>query len=291
MDPRLTHTFRRIQIYTHHLAKDVLAGAYRSAFKGKGMEFEEVREYQSGDEIRSIDWNVTARMNRPYIKVFREERELSVNLLVDISSSCRFGSHQEIKSSLIAEIGALLAFSVIGNQDKLGMILFSDEVKKYIPPGKTQRHILRIIRELLAYKPKQDKTNISKALNFFGSLQIKTGICFLISDFLCPDFFKEARLIAQYHDLIAICVRDPLEINLPSFNLVQLQDLESGERDIVDFSSSKLVKEYEDWSENNLLQLKKSLQKIGAGFIDIRTNQPYLPVLQKFFHARGQQRK
>jgi uncharacterized protein (DUF58 family) len=291
MTPELLKTLRRIQFHTTHLAKDVLAGAYRSAFKGKGMEFEEVREYQSGDEIRSIDWNVTARMNHPYVKTFREERELSVNLVVDMSSSCRFGSHQEIKGQLIAEVGALLAFSAIRNSDKLGLILFSDQIEKYVPPGKTQRHILRIIRDILAYKPKHPRTDINKALNFFGNLRAKSSICFLISDFLCDDFSHEALLISKHHDLIAISVRDPFEFELPDFNLVSLKDFETGECDIFDFSNFNLREAYKKSANGGLQDLKHLMQKIGAGFIDIRTDKPYLPVLQQYFLARGQQRR
>jgi uncharacterized protein (DUF58 family) len=291
MTPELFRALRRIQFQTAYLAKDILAGAYRSAFKGKGMEFEEVREYQVGDEIRTIDWNVTARMNHPYVKTFREERELSVNLVVDMSSSCRFGSGSEIKKRLMTEIAAVISFSAIKNNDKLGLIIFSDQIEKYIPPRKSQRHILRIIRELLAFKATNPRTDINKALNYFGSLQTKPSICFLISDFLCEDFSKEAALISKYHDLIAVCVRDPLEEELPPLNLVHLQDLESGETDTLDFSQKSLGTEYQNWAANSRHQLRHLMQKIGAGFIDIRTDKPYLNEIRKFFSARGRTRR
>ncbi len=291
MTPELFRALRRIQFQTSYLAKDILAGAYRSAFKGKGMEFEEVREYQSGDDIRSIDWNVTARMNHPYVKTFREERDLSVNLVVDMSASCDFGSGHQTKKHLITEIAAVIAFSAIKNNDKLGLIIFSDHIEKYIPPGKSQRHILRIIRELIAHKSVHRKTNINAALNYFGSLQTKSSICFLISDFLCNDISKEAMLVAKYHDLIAVCVRDPVEEQLPAFNLVHMQDLESEDSDTVDFSDASLCQAYKKWDEDSRSELKHLMQKIGAGYIDIRTDKPYLNEIRKFFTARGRKRR
>jgi len=287
MTPELFRTIRRIQIHTMQLAKDILAGAYRSAFKGRGMEFEEVREYNPGDDVRSIDWNVTARMNHPYVKTFREERELTVHLVIDVSTSSRFGSQDAIKSHLIAEIGATIAFTAIRNNDKLGLILFSDRVEKYLPPSKSQRHILRIIRDLLIYKPTRPGTDINKALNFLGSLQAKAGICFILSDFICDDFSHEALLVSKHHDLIAICVTDPYEMKLPTLNLVELEDLESGVKGTFDLSNLKANRLFEKHAEARIENIKHLMQKIGAGFIDIRTNLPYLPPIQKFFQLRG----
>jgi uncharacterized protein (DUF58 family) len=287
MTPEISRLIRHIQFRTMLLAKDVLAGAYRSAFKGKGMEFEEVREYIPGDDVRSIDWNVTARMNRPYIKTFQEERELTVHLVVDISTSSRFGSHQKLKCNLIAEIGAAIAFTAIRNNDKLGLVLFSDHVEKYLPPSKSQRHILRIIRELLVYTPTSRGTDINRTLNFVGGLQAKAGICFLISDFMCDDFSHEALLISKHHDLIAICVTDPYEVILPNFNLAELEDLESGVKGIFDLSNLEQRRQFEKNSEARINHIKHLMQKIGAGFIDIRTDQPYMPALHKFFQLRG----
>lgn len=287
MTPEISKLIRQIQFRTMQLAKDVLAGAYRSAFKGKGMEFEEVREYIPGDDVRSIDWNVTARMNHPYIKTFQEERELTVNLVIDVSTSSRFGSHHKLKCNLIAEIGAAIAFTAIRNNDKLGLVLFSDHVEKYLPPSKSQRHILRIIRDLLIYVPTNQGTDINKALNYVGSLHAKTGICFLISDFMCDDFSHEALLISKHHDLIAICVTDPYEIVLPNFNLAELEDLESGVRGTFDLSNLKERRKFEENNADRVKQVKHLMQMIGAGFIDIRTDKPYIPALQKFFQHRG----
>jgi uncharacterized protein (DUF58 family) len=291
MTPELIRTIRRIQFRTMQLAKDILAGSYRSAFKGKGMEFEEVREYTPGDDVRSIDWNVTARMNHPYVKTYREERELTVHLIIDVSTSSRFGSHETLKSQLIAEIGAVIAFSAIKNNDKLGLILFSDRIEKYLPPSNSQRQILRIIRDLLVYKPSQQGTDINKALNFLGSLQAKTGICFLISDFMSADFSHEALLTAKHHDLIAICITDPYEVVLPNLNLAELEDLETGAKGIFDLSNLTARRQFEHDAEARLDQVKHLMQKIGAGFIDIRTNQPYMPPIQKFFQLRGTRKR
>jgi uncharacterized protein (DUF58 family) len=286
MTPDLFKTIRRIQIRTMQLAKDVLAGSYRSAFKGSGMEFEEVREYTPGDEVRSIDWNVTARMNHPYVKTFREERELTVNLVIDVSTSSRFGSHETMKNQLIAEIGAVIAFTAIRNNDKLGLILFSDQIEKYLPPSKNPRQILRIIRDLLIYKPTKRGTQMTKALNFLGSLGTRSGICFLISDFICEDFSHAANLVARHHDLISICVTDPYEVELPSLNLIELEDLESGKKGIFDLSKSKLNDEFKRNSEARIKNIKQLMQHIGGGFIDIRTDLPYMPAIQKFFQHR-----
>lgn len=290
MHTDLFSTIRRIQIRTMRLAKDVLAGAYRSAFKGKGMEFEEVREYLPGDDIRSIDWNVTARMNHPYVKTFREERELAVHLLVDVSTSSRFGSHQQQKCKLIAELGAVIAFTAIKNNDKLGLILFSDRIEKYLPPSKSQRHILRIIRDLLIHEPSGHGTDINLALNYLGSLEAKTGVCFLISDFIAGDFSHEAQLVSRRHDLISMCVTDPYELNLPQINLADLEDLETGEKGVFDLTNLDASLKFQEEAHKRIGNVQKLMQKIGAGFIDIKTNQPYMPVLHKFFQLRGTQR-
>lgn len=291
MTPDLFKTIRRIQIRTTQLAKDILAGAYRSAFKGRGMEFEEVREYQPGDEIRSIDWNVTARMNHPYVKVFREERELTVNLMVDVSTSSRFGSHNAIKSNLIAEIGAVIGFSAIKNNDKLGLILFSDRVEKYLPAGKSQRHILRVIRELLTYKPTRPGTDINAALHFLGQVQAKSCICFLISDFIDGDYAHEALLTTKHHDLIGISVTDPYEVEFPRLNLVEMEDLETGAIGIIDTSNPRVQERFKANAEKRINSTRNQMRKIGAGFIDIRTDKPYMPPLQKFFQFRGRRQR
>lgn len=281
---------RRIQIQTTHLANDLLAGAYRSAFKGKGMEFEEVREYQPGDDVRTIDWNVTARMRHPYVKNFREERDITVMLVVDISASSRFGSYK-LKSELIAEIGAVIAFSAIKNNDRIGLILFSDVVEKYIPPRKGTRHVMRLIRELLLNEPSHRKTNIAVALDFLGSVVPKSGVCFLISDFISPSYAHEAALTAKKHDFITIGITDPYELAFPKTGLIGLQDLETGETQTIDSSDETTQETFKKNAAERLGTHQRLMNKIGAGFIDLRTNQPYLPAIKKFFKIRGKQRR
>ena len=276
----------RIQILSTQLATDVLAGAYRSAFKGLGMEFEEVREYQTGDDIRSIDWNVTARMNHPYIKKFQEERELTVILVVDVSASLRFGSRDQLKSEVVAEIGAALAFSAIKNHDKVGLILFSEIIEKYVPPGKGVRHVLRIIRELLVFKPKQRGSNLKGALAFLGRVQRKAGICFVLSDFLCSDYAHEAALIAQKHDLISICLTDPYENVFPKISLVSLADLESRETSLLDTSVNQTQSQFKEETTLRIKRNKQLMHKLNAGFIEVHTYKPYMLPLRKFFKLR-----
>lgn len=282
---------RRIHIQTTHLANDILAGAYRSAFKGKGMEFEEVREYQSGDDVRSIDWNVTARMNHLYIKNYREEREISVILAVDISASTRFGSGQYLKSDLIAEIAAVLAFSAIKNNDKVALILFSDRVEKYFPPQKGTRHILRIIRELLTYQPQHKSTDISAALSFLGKVHNRSGVCFLISDFICPDFSHEAALAAKRYDLVPIAIVDPSEQTLKKMDLVTFADLETGITSLIDTSAASTQRRLQKNTEERLSNQQKLMQKLGTDLCVIHTNHPYLQQLKKYFLLRQKKRR
>lgn len=286
----LFKTIRRIQIQTTHLADDVLAGAYRSAFKGKGIEFEEVREYQPGDEIRAIDWNVTARMGHPYVKNFREERELTVMLVVDLSSSALFGSTNKLKSELITEIGAVLAFSAIKNNDKVGLLIFDNEIRQYLAPKKGLRHVLRVIRELLTTPKMHKTTNISQALAFFGKVQPKRTVCFIISDFMSPDFEHEIALLSNRHDVIALMVRDPYEQVFPEMNLATLNDLETGLEKIIDTSNSNTQKEYQEASQKHVKKIEKMMKKYGAGFVDILTNESYLKALKRFFKIRGSRR-
>lgn len=290
LSPAMLKKLHHLHVQTTHLAKDLLAGAYKSAFKGKGMEFEENREYQPGDEIRAIDWNVTARMNSPYIKNFREEREISVILMIDVSASSRFGSGEKAKAELMAEIGGVLAFSAIQNHDKIGLILFSDQVEKYIPPRKGSHHVLRIIREIFLFEPLHTQTDMSTALQFLGTLPLKRGVCFLISDFICADYTQEASLIAKKHDLIAIGVSDPLERDFPNVGLITLENLETGEREVVDTSDRKQIEAFRLSQENRLTLHHKLMNKIGASFIPLLTHQPYIAVLKKFFKMRGKPR-
>lgn len=282
----LAKKLQRIHFHTDQLANDILAGAYRSAFKGKGMEFEEVREYQSGDDVRAIDWNVTARMQQPYVKHFREERELSVNLLVDISASTCFGTQHQLKSELMAEVAAVIAFSAIKNQDKVSLILFSDEIEAYIPPGKGTRHVLRIIRELLIAKPQHRHTDVGAALSFFSQMQHRAGICFLLSDFLCDSYANEAAIIAQHHDLIALAFVDGAEERLPSLGLTTFEDLESGQQQIIDTSLQKGKSYLQQQCAEHLQQQQQLMQRLGAGFVTLHTNRSYIPPLRKFFISR-----
>lgn len=291
IEPDIFKTIRRIQIITTQLANDILAGAYRSAFKGRGIEFEEVREYQPGDEVRSIDWNVTARMNHPYVKNFREERDITVLLVVDVSASSRFGGQHGLKKETIAEIGAVLAFSAIKNNDKVGLLLFSDIVEKYVPPRKGTRHVLRLIRELLAYKPKQQGTDLKGALSFLGKVHRRSAICFLISDFFCDGYSHEIAPIAKRHDLISICVNDAYEYSFPQIGLVNIQDLETGNTSVIDTSFQELQDHFKKASEERLARHKSLMEQIGADFIKITTDQPYLGELRKFFRLREVQRR
>jgi len=289
--PEIIKKIRRIHIQTTHLAQDLLAGAYRSAFKGKGMEFEEVREYQPGDETRDIDWKVTARMLHPYVKTFREEREITVMLMVDISSSARFGSQGKSKSELIAELGAVIAFSAIKNNDKVGLILFSDRVEKYIPPKKGTRHVLFVIRELLLHKPEGRGTDITAALDFLGNIHHRSCVSFLISDFICADFSKAASLAAKKYDLISIAMTDPYELEFPPLGLIELQDLETENTALVDSQSPRLREHLRNQTSERLGGTKRLMNKIGAGFIALRTDQSYMPPLRKFFRTRAKERR
>ncbi|MBO7567402.1 MAG: DUF58 domain-containing protein, partial [Bacteroidales bacterium] len=229
---------RKIEIKTRGLSNHLFAGEYHSAFKGRGMSFSEVREYQYGDDIRNIDWNVTARFDKPYIKVFEEERELTVIILVDVSGSLDFGSEETTKRDFVTEIAACLSFSAISNNDKIGVILFSDKIEKFIPPKKGRQHILRIIRELLTYEPQGNKTDVAQALQYLTSVIKKRSTVFMISDFVCPDFSDALRIAGHKHDLLALNVYDRREVEeFPNVGLVYMQDAETGKKVLVDTSS------------------------------------------------------
>lgn len=282
---------RRIHIDTNRLVEDMLSGAYRSAFKGNGMEFEEVREYTQGDEIRSIDWHVTARMNQPFVKKFREERELTVMLVVDVSASSRFGTVNRRKSELIAEVAAVLAFSAIKNQDKVGLILFSDQVEKYLPPRKGTRHVLRAIRELLVFEPQHKGTNISAALAFLSKVQKKSAVCFLLSDFLSKgDDSHEIRLASNHYDLIAIDVKDPSELSFSSMGLITLRDLESGELAVIDSDFLPVQHHYAEEAKKRHMKLKSLMRQLGSGLLELRTDKPYAASIRRYFKDREKRR-
>lgn len=277
---------RRIQIKTTREVNDVFAGAYHSIFKGRGLEFEDARSYQPGDDERNIDWNVTARMNYPFVKNFKEERELTVMLLVDVSASSKYSSSKQLKSELIAEIGAILAFSAIKNNDKVGLLLFSNEIELYLSPKRGLRHVLRVIRELLFFAPQHPGTDMSKALSFLGKVQKRRAVCFLISDFLCDGYERNASLIAKRHDLIAVSINDPFEKTLPSVGLVNMQDLETGKTTLIDTSSANVKRQFLERSESRIEAQKELMNKIGASLITIQTNQDYVKALRQFFKRR-----
>jgi len=277
---------RRIQITTSRMVTDVFAGQYQSVFKGSGMEFDEVREYQPGDEIRSIDWNVTARTGHPYIKKFVEERELTVMLLLDMSLSCSFGTVKQLKSRLAAELCSLLAFSAIQNNDKVGLIIFTDRIEKFVPPRKGLSHVLRVIREALYFKPKGSGTNIKAALEYLGKVTTRKTVTFIISDFYNPAFKKDLSITNKRHDTIAVTITDPLEIELPNIGIIKLDDPETGESRLIDTSSAGLRKDYHKNSLQRFQERKKLFQSINVDSIDIRTDIPYSKTLIAFFKMR-----
>jgi len=277
---------RKIEIKTRGLSKQLFSGEYHSAFKGRGMAFSEVREYFSGDEIRTIDWNVTARSGTPHIKVFEEERELTVMLIVDISGSENFGTKTLFKRELITELCAVIAFSAMQNNDKVGLILFSDQIEKFIPPKKGKSHILRIIRELIEFKPESKKTNINQAIRYFNNVVKKRSIAFLLSDFMDKDFELALKIVSKKHDTVAIKIYDKSETEIPNLGLVQLRDFETDEYKWVDTSSKKFREEFKDWWTKTQIELEETLLKNKVDLISIRTDESYIAPLQKFFKKR-----
>lgn len=277
---------RRIQITTSRMVTDVFAGQYQSVFKGKGMEFEEVREYQPGDEIRSIDWNVTARMGNPYIKKFVEERELTVMLILDMSPSSFFGTRNQLKMRLAAEVCSVLALAAIKNNDKVGFIAFTDRIEKFIPARKGLRHVLRIISEALYSKPAGRKTDISAALEYLNKVTTRKTVTFVISDFYAPDFKKMLAVSNKRHDIVAITVTDPRELELADAGIVKLEDLESGRIFTVDTSDPVLRKRYAQDASQRQLDRQMLFRSINVDTIDVRTDVPYSKSLFRFFRTR-----
>jgi len=282
----LAKKIRYIQIYTSRAVNESLAGEYESVFKGRGMEFDQVREYHIGDDIRSIDWNVTARTGEPHVKLFVEERELTVMFMVDLSASGSFGSTRKIKNEAAAELCALLAFSAIKNNDKVGLIVFTDQVEMFIPPAKGTTHVLRLIRELLGFKPRQTKTNIKAGIEFMGRVITKRSVVFLISDFLEENYERELRVLGKKHDLLAVSITDPREIKLPNVGLIELEDAETGELILIDTGSPQVRKNYEKTGHANQENLKKMFRSMDIDQIEILTNQDYVVDLVKFFKMR-----
>ena len=277
---------RKIEIKTKGLSNHIFAGEYHTAFKGRGMAFSEVREYQPGDDIRSIDWNVTARFNNPYVKVFEEEREMTVMLLVDVSASKDFGTQQQMKQELVTELGAVLAFSAIQNNDKIGVIFFSDQVEKFIPPKKGKSHILRIIRELIAFEPEHNGTDIGEALRYFNNVIKKRAVCFLISDFMNEGFEAPLRIANKKHDLVAVRINDIREEELPNVGLVQMKDAEKGNIEWIDTSSKSIRTQFKANYLKHQAELQQLFRSSGVDTINIRTDEDYVKPLISFFKRR-----
>ena len=282
----LAKKIRVRQITTRKVVNDVLAGEYGSVFRGRGMEFDEVREYMPGDEIRSIDWNVTARTGHPYVKRFVEERELTVMFLVDLSASGAFGSVRKLKNEIAAELCALLAFSAVKNNDKVGLIVFTDRVEMFIPPKKGTKHVLRVIRELLNFKPRPASTDIEGALDYLGRVTTKRSVVFLVSDFQAEGFEKKMRVLGKRHDLIAVTIVDPREVRLPDVGLIELEDSETGESVLIDTGSAAVRKRYERLGREEQARLKDLFNSMGVDQIEVMTDRDYVPKLISFFRAR-----
>lgn len=277
---------RKIEIKTRGISNHLFSGEYHSAFKGRGMAFSEVREYQYGDDVRNIDWNVTARFNHPYVKVFEEERELTMMLLVDVSQSDFFGTAKKTKNEVITEIAAILSFSAINNNDKVGVIFFTDQVEKFIPPKKGRSHILRIVRELLDFKPEHSETNIGEALKYFNNAMKKRTIAFLMSDFIDQDFIKPLTVASKRHDLIGMHFHDPREASIPPVGLVRLKDAETGKTQWVDTNKKQVREAYKHWYYTNYGYARETLKKSGADWVSIATDRPYINTLLNFFKQR-----
>lgn len=278
---------RRIEIRTKRLVNDVFSGEYHSIFKGRGMEFEEVREYQPGDDVRVIDWNVTARYGFPFVKKFKEERELTVMLLVDASSSGEFGTAERMKGEIAAELCSVLAFSAIKNNDRVGMIIFTDRVEKYIPPKKGISHVLRLIREVLYFQPQHKRTDINCALEFLGRVIKRRCVVFLVSDFLSSGFEKMLSIANKKHDLIAIKIADPREIELPDVGFIELEDTETGEQIIIDTKKPKVRKSFYQYALKEKVKVDRSFRSMDLDHIHIITDKSYVEPLMAFFRTRA----
>ena len=282
----LAKKIRYIQIYTSKAVNDSLAGEYASVFKGRGMEFDEVRPYRIGDDIRSIDWNVTARTGEPHVKLFVEERELTVVFLVDLSASGSFGSTRKIKNEVAAELCALLAFSAIKNNDKVGLIVFTDQIEMFVPPAKGTTHVLRLIRELLEFQPRKVKTSINAGIDYLGRVITKRSVVFLVSDFLEQGYEKQLTVLSKKHDLIAVSITDPREIALPDVGLIELEDAETGELILIDTGSRKIRQNYETMGMERKDTLKKLFRSMNVDHIEIMTDKDYVVDLVRFFKTR-----
>ncbi len=278
---------RKIEIKTRRLSDHIFGGEYHSTFKGRGMTFSEVRQYQFGDDVRNIDWNVTARYNEPYVKVFEEERELTMMLMADVSGSKLFGTKNQFKDEIVTEIAATLAFSATQNNDKIGLILFSDDIELYIPPKKGRSHVLRIIRELLEFKPKSKNTDIAQALKFLSNVMKKKAIVFVLSDFIADDYKQTLKIASGRHDITGIRIYDKREETIPNVGMVQMEDEETGELLLVNTASKKVRQNYGKFYHDKVDYFKDSFTKSGAGTIDCRVDESYVKKLLGYFKRRG----
>jgi uncharacterized protein (DUF58 family) len=277
---------RRIEIKARGLTRHIFAGEYHSAFKGRGIAFSEVREYQYGDDIRSIDWNVTARFNHPYIKIFEEERELTVMLLIDVSGSGNFGTTVSFKRDVMTEVAAVLSFSAIFNNDKIGVIFFTDKVEKFIPPQKGRKHILRIIRELLGFRSESNRTDLDEPLRFLTNAIKKRCTAFIISDFIAPDFEEALRIASNKHDIAAIKVYDKVETSLPDIGLTKITDSETGSENWIDTSSGKARETYRQWWQEHVTKINNVFKKCGVDSAFMSTGEDYVKPLIRLFESR-----
>lgn len=281
---------RKIEIKSKGLSNHIFAGEYHTAFKGTGMAFSEVREYQSGDDIRSIDWNVTARYNTPFVKIFEEEREMTVMLLIDVSASGDFGTNKQYKKDLATEIAAVLAFSAIKNNDKVGVIFFSDRIEKFIIPKKGKSHILRIIREIVSLEPDSKGTDIAMALEYFNSVIKKRSICFLLSDFTSTPFSKPLKIASKKHDIVGVRVHDKRESEMPNIGLVPMQDMETDKLVYVDTSNKEIRLNYSKTRSQKIKDLNKTFETNGVDLVQISTGENYVKPLVNFFKRRGKRK-
>jgi len=278
---------RKIEIKTRRLSDHIFGGEYHSTFKGRGMTFSEVRQYQFGDDVRSIDWNVTARYNEPFVKVFEEERELTMMLMVDVSGSELFGTTNRFKKDIITEISATLAFSALQNNDKVGLILFSDEIELFIPPKKGNSHVLRIIRELLEFSPKSNKTNIGEAFKYLTNVMKKKAIVFVLSDFMATDYKQTLKITGKKHDVTGIRIYDEKEEHIPNLGVVQMLDSETGSLKLVNTQSKNVRNAYGEYYRNRVDYFKDTFTKSGCGILDCRVDESYVKKLLGYFKRRG----
>lgn len=278
---------RKIEIKTRRLSDHIFGGEYHSTFKGRGMTFSEVRQYQFGDDVRAIDWNVTARYNEPYIKVFEEERELTMMLMVDVSSSEMFGTTHQFKNEIITEISATLAFSALQNNDKVGLILFSDQIELFIPPKKGKSHVLRIIRELIEFTPKSKKTDLAFALKYLTNVMKKKAIVFVLSDFITDDYLQTLRITGKKHDLTGIRIYDEREETIPNIGMVQMEDAETGKLQLVNTQSKKVRLNYGKYYQERVDYFQNTFSKSGCGVLNCRVDESYVKKLLGYFKRRG----